>query len=419
VIDLVRRDNGWTGGQYSVVRALVGLYLLWHFVALLPYGAELFSSAGVLPNASLSPLLRAFPNLLSLDDSPASVVLLLAIGVVLSVAFTTGYRDRLAAVALWYLWACLFGRNPLISNPSIPYIGWLLLAHAALPAAPFGSFSARGRIDPGGGWFFPRPLFLVAWIALAVGYSYSGYTKLVSPSWLDGSAMRKVVENPLARPTVVQSALLSLPPELLHLPTYAALALELLFLPLAVITRVRPWLWATLFTMHAGLIVLIDFADLSVAMLLFHLFTFEPAWIPRRVGPAPERLFYDGQCGLCHGTVRLLLAEDRDGSAFRFSPLGGDIFEREVPEARRRTLPDGVVVQRADGSILVRSAAILHALHALGGLWRVLAALLGVIPLAALDVAYRGVARVRHRLFRRPDNACPLMPPALRKRFEL
>jgi predicted DCC family thiol-disulfide oxidoreductase YuxK len=419
VIDLVRRDNGWTGGQYSAVRALVGLYLFVHFVALVPYGAELFSSAGVLPHASLSPLTGAFPNVLVLDDSPALVVLLLAVGAALSVAFAIGYRDRLAAVALWYVWACLFGRNPLISNPSIPYIGWLLLAHAALPAAPFGSLSARGRIDPGGGWFFPRPLFLVAWIALAVGYSYSGYTKLVSPSWLDGSAMRKVLENPLARPTFVQSTLLSLPSEMLRLATYGALALELLFLPLALFSRVRPFLWATLFTMHLGLIVLIDFADLSVAMLLFHLFTFDPAWIPRRVGPAPERLFYDGQCGLCHGVVRLLLAEDRDGRAFRFSPLGGDVFERELPEALRQTLPEGVAVQRADGSMLVRSAAVLHALHALGGLWRVLAALLGVFPLRALDVAYRGVARVRHRLFQRPDDACPIMPPPLRKRFEL
>ncbi|HEY8944686.1 MAG TPA: hypothetical protein VIM73_10510, partial [Polyangiaceae bacterium] len=320
MIDLVRRENGWTGGQYSVVRALVGLYLLVHFVALIPYGAELFSSQGVLPNASLSPLGRAFPNVLSVYDSPGFVVLLLAIGVALSVAFAVGYRDRLAAVALWYVWACLFGRNPLISNPSIPYIGWLLLAHAALPAAPFGSWAARGRVDPGGGWSFPRPLFLVAWIVLAAGYSYSGYTKLVSPSWLDGSALRKVVENPLARPTLVQSTLLSLPQELLRFPTYAALALELLFLPLALVARVRPWLWGALFAMHLGLIVLIDFADLSGAMLLFHLFTFDPAWVPRRGKPAPERVYYDGQCGLCHGAVRLLLAEDRDGSAFRFSP---------------------------------------------------------------------------------------------------
>ena len=36
---------------------------------------------------------------------------------------------------------------------------------------------------------------------------------------------------------------------------------------------------------------------------------------------APERLFYDGTCALCHGAVRFVLARDRDGSAFRFAPL--------------------------------------------------------------------------------------------------
>lgn len=32
--------NGWTGGQYSLYRAISGVYLLIHFVALLPWFAE-------------------------------------------------------------------------------------------------------------------------------------------------------------------------------------------------------------------------------------------------------------------------------------------------------------------------------------------------------------------------------------------
>jgi len=49
--------NGWTGGQHSVFRALFGLYLLIHFVGLLPWSSELFSNRGVLPDASASPLI--------------------------------------------------------------------------------------------------------------------------------------------------------------------------------------------------------------------------------------------------------------------------------------------------------------------------------------------------------------------------
>jgi hypothetical protein len=72
-----------------------------------------------------------------------------------------------------------------ISNPSLPFVGWMLLAHAFLPEAPYGSWMARGRPDPGGKWEMPPAIFAVAWIVMALGYTFSGYTKLVSPSWVD------------------------------------------------------------------------------------------------------------------------------------------------------------------------------------------------------------------------------------------
>ena len=231
--------NGWTGGQYSLVRALFGAYLFVHFLHLVPYGAELFSSAGVLPRASLSPLVALFPNILAFFDGPAFVVAFLILGCGLAVAFAVGWHDRIAAIALWYIWAALFGRNPLIANPGIPYIGWLLIAHAFLPGAPFGSIAARRRVDPGGGWRMPSAIFAVAWILMALGYSYSGVTKLVSPSWIDGSALERVLANPLARPHALRDALLLLPVVLARIATWGALALELLFAPLALFRRLR------------------------------------------------------------------------------------------------------------------------------------------------------------------------------------
>src|SRR5437868_4542403 len=117
-------NNGWTGGQYSLFRAIFGTYLLVHFVHLVPWGAELFSSNGVLPEAGDSPIIRFvsyFPNVLALWDGPAFVTGLLVVAAGLSVLLVIGRYDRGAAVALWYVWACLFGRNPLIANPGLPY----------------------------------------------------------------------------------------------------------------------------------------------------------------------------------------------------------------------------------------------------------------------------------------------------------
>lgn len=134
---------------------------------------------------------------------------------------------------------------------------------------------------------------------------------------------------------------------------------------------------------------------------------------------APERLYYDGDCGLCHRVVTFVLARDPHGVAFRFAPLGGETFRRRVPEAARAGLADSIVVERAgDGALLERSDAVVHVLLRLGGGWELLGRALGRLPRAVRDVAYDFVAGRRGRLFRAPASVCPLVPPHLRARFE-
>src|SRR5262249_36075299 len=155
--------NGWTGGQYSAFRAVFGAYLLVHFTHLLPWGTELFSSRGVLPDGTASPILRLFPNVLALSDSPVTVTALLPLAAAARAVFAVGWHDRAGAVAIWYVLACTFGRNPLVANPGLPYVGWMLLAHACIPRTPFGSWRGRGAPDAGAGWRMPPAIFLVAW----------------------------------------------------------------------------------------------------------------------------------------------------------------------------------------------------------------------------------------------------------------
>jgi hypothetical protein len=264
---------------------IFGTYLFVHFAQLAPWGRELFSNRGLLPDGSASPLLHVFPNVLAVWDGPAFVMTLLIAAAGLSALFALGCYDRVAAVALWYIWACLHGRMPLIINPGLPYVGWLLLVHACLPAAPSVSWSRRGRIGAADNWSMPPEIFLVAWILMALGYTYSGYAKLVSPSWLDGTAVARVLDNPLARPGLVRTVLLALPDAALRSCTWAVLALELAFAPLALIRRLRPWLWSLMFAMHLGLILVIDFADLSLGMVMLHVFTCDPGWIRRPISP--------------------------------------------------------------------------------------------------------------------------------------
>ena len=129
-------------------------------------------------------------------------------------------------------------------------------------------------------------------------------------------------------------------------------------------------------------------------------------------------MFYDGHCGLCHRAVRFVLAEDREGKLFRFAPLQGETFQRLVAAEQRKTLPDSVVVLTADGRLLVRSEAFLDILRRLGGAWRVVAVVLGVVPRGLRDFVYDFVARVRFHVFGRREDLCPVMPAELRARFD-
>jgi predicted DCC family thiol-disulfide oxidoreductase YuxK len=154
--------------------------------------------------------------------------------------------------------------------------------------------------------------------------------------------------------------------------------------------------------MHLALILLIDFADLSLGMVMLHLFTFDPAWIRPRVRGAPRTVFYDGQCGFCHGFVRFVLSEEPSGEGFRFAPLATG---------------ETIVVRTGEGALLTRSTAVLHILGRLGGFWRILGGVGRMIPASLRDGLYLAFSRIRRRLFSKPEQACPRMPQSLRARF--
>ena len=195
--------------------------------------------------------------------------------------------------------------------------------------------------------------------------------------------------------------------------------MELLFAPLAVCSFLRPWIWAALLSMHLGLMLLIDFADLSLGMTMLHFFTFNPAWISSLKAIGVDTVFYDGHCGLCHRTVRFLLAEDQTGERFCFAPLKSEAFVSAIAEPERQSLPESLVVLTSTKTALTRSAAVIYLLQRLGGMWRVLGTVIAFIPACVRDAIYDGIARIRFRLFATPSEVCPLIPAELRPRFKV
>ncbi len=130
-----------------------------------------------------------------------------------------------------------------------------------------------------------------------------------------------------------------------------------------------------------------------------------------------ETVFYDGTCGLCHALVRFTALRDRE-AIFLFAPLGGEHFHATLRHSLPQP-PDSVMVLTEDGTKLFRSGAVLHVIRRLGGGWRWLAALLGVLPRPLLDAGYALIARLRRKLFAAPSDACPMVPLELRARFKM
>jgi predicted DCC family thiol-disulfide oxidoreductase YuxK len=117
-------------------------------------------------------------------------------------------------------------------------------------------------------------------------------------------------------------------------------------------------------------------------------------------------LLYDGECGLCRALVRRLARADRRG-ALHYAPLQGAFAQTTL---RRCGLPtedfDSLVFlpEAEGGEFHLRTAGVIAALARLGGGWRLAARAMAVAPAGWRDVVYKGVARVRYRVFGRVDH---------------
>lgn len=396
--------NGWTYRQFRMFRVLMGSYLLIHFLHLIPYGTEVFSNIGALADQSLSPLLHFFPNVLMLNDSPSFVTALLLLGGLASIGLILGKFDKVCAILCAYLLACFLGRNPLILNPGMPYMGWLLLFFCFVPSAKTEQQQRS--------WVLPSHLYFSAFAILALTYSYSGYTKLFSPAWIAGDTLQYVLENPLARDTWFRVMMLSLPPILLQCITWSILYIELLFAPLAFCKRLRPWLWLSMLIIQFGFLICLNFADLTFPMLMIHLISFDPNWLKSN-NKQPIILFYDGACGFCHKTVQFILKEDKS-SIFRFAPLQGKTSKYSKIE--RYNFNTMVVIDHKNRHQIYSSAVISIGWH-LGGLYKIGACVLCLIPKPIRDALYRVNGKLRHHYFAKPNKLCPLVSYNDKKRF--
>jgi predicted DCC family thiol-disulfide oxidoreductase YuxK len=134
--------------------------------------------------------------------------------------------------------------------------------------------------------------------------------------------------------------------------------------------------------------------------------------------PTGSVLLYDGLCGFCDWTVRLVLWADRKGIV-RFAPLQGPFASDVITRHPELADVDSLILVEDAGSdherVRVRSDGALGVARLLGGPWRLMA-IFALVPRPLRDWAYDAFARHRYGIFGHFD-ACPLPPQEVRSRF--
>src|SRR5688572_9950763 len=262
-------------------RILFGLLLFNWFWQLFPNLTAFFTDEGILPRRELALSDPDRLSMLNLSGDWWLVAIVWSISCLVAIALTLGWRTRLMCLLAFVLVSTFSWRNPLILDGSDLVFRFVPLWLGFTSAGERWSIDARRRSDGPAvrGWALPiRILELqIAWIYLATGLE-----KLGGIDWIEGTAAYYALqlEHTFARPWAHAVAV---DPTLSHLISWFTLAVELSFLPLAMIpfrlTRSIAALSAA--AMQLGILLLMNVGNFPLVMLAACALFLPPEWIHR------------------------------------------------------------------------------------------------------------------------------------------
>lgn len=262
-------------------RILFGLQLFNWFWQLFPNLTAFFTDQGILPRHDLA---LGFPDrlsLLNLSGEWPFVAIVWSVSCLVALLLTLGWHTRVMSALAFVLVSSVSWRDPLILDGSDLVFRLVPLWLTFTPAGDRWSIDAlRHRAGPrSSGWALPiRILELqIAWI-----YFATGLEKLGGTDWLQGTAAYYALqlEHTFARPW---AHAIAVDPTLSHLITWYTLAVELSFLPLAMLPSrlTRCVAAASAAAMHLGILLLMNVGNFPLIMLASCVLFVPPRWIER------------------------------------------------------------------------------------------------------------------------------------------
>ena len=267
----------YTSRRFGMWRIAFGFYLFYYYLRLFPFARELYTHETGMPRLDSLSAHSFFPEFLLNYDSSGFVYGLLGVCSIASLMILLGWKRRVGAMILWPCVMWLFNRNKLTDSPEYGFINWLIFVSIFIPS---GEGCALDKEDPD--WKFPPIFYWGGWIVLTVGYFAAGIKKyqLHDVTWINGTAMYYVLAKDNARWAWFGNFFDSIPLVLFYPLTWGGMYLEI-FAPLFALfrkTRIAWWIVSTL--THFLLLFFVNLAEVSLGMILFHLFLLDENWLP-------------------------------------------------------------------------------------------------------------------------------------------
>lgn len=302
----------------AALRVLLGVVILCDIVLRLTDIGAFYSDAGVLPRATLLEASASHRfSLLMASGQPWWAAVVLGTTGLAALAFTLGWRTRLATLLLFVAMGSIQSRQPLILTGGDILIMALLFWCLLLPMGARWSADAALAVHPPPRSHRYRSLAAFGLLVQVVSvYFFSAVLKDGDAWWPDGTAVYYALE--LDRYTTDIGRLLQELPLLTQGLSYGIYGLEwlvplLVFAPVAM-RSLRLIAFALLMAMHLGFVFCLELGHFPwVSMASLMALTTPALWqrLSRTLDPgsstsAPTRIYYDRECAFCLASCHLL-----------------------------------------------------------------------------------------------------------------
>ncbi len=238
---MTENDPSYSLNQYHFFQKCISLYILFHFTALL---INIYS-------------------LLSIFE-----IFLLLTTLITAVLIFFDFKSHIVSLICWFSVVVFSFANLELYGLNHDYIGWLLLAMAAIQT---------GRHV----YQFPKIIKTAAWLILGFGYMASGLNKLfLTDFWINGTALELLYAK---SPVFFKYDFLNteIGSGSLQILTWFVLVLEISFLFCLFNKYLKILVYILMTLTHLFIATTTLMTEVSLSALVFHVFVFESSWLQK------------------------------------------------------------------------------------------------------------------------------------------